>query len=50
MQGYKIDMLEHVSSIRLLKMPLISTDILGLPCSNMIGTVTFVAAFSGTLR
>jgi O-acetyl-ADP-ribose deacetylase (regulator of RNase III) len=46
----KIDMLEPVSTIRLLDMPSISTDILGVPCSKVTGTGTFLTAFSGTLR
>ena len=52
MSGCVIDMLEPVSKIRLLGIPSIIADIVGVPCSNRMGTgtVSFVTAFSGALR
>jgi len=44
-----IDMLEPVSKIRLLDIPSISADIVGVLCSNRMGTVSFVTVFSGAL-
>lgn len=48
--GCSIDMLELMSRIRLLDIPSISTDIVGVPCSNRIGTLGLLTAFSGRLR
>jgi len=45
-----IDTLEAVSKIKLLNIFSISADIVGVPCSNRIGTVSFLTAFSGALR
>jgi len=45
MPGCIFDMLEPVSKIRLLDIPSISADIVGVPCSNRMGTVSFVTAF-----
>ena len=50
MPGCIIDTLEPVSKMRFLGIPLISADIVGVPCCNRMGTVDFVTAFSGALR
>jgi len=50
MPGCIMDMLEPVSKIRLLDIPSISADIVGVPFSNRMGTVSFVTAFSWVLR
>jgi len=50
MPGCIIDMLEPVSKIRLLDILSISYDIVDVPCSNRMGTVSFVTVFSGALR
>ena len=47
MPGCIIDMLEPVSRIRLLDIPSISADIVGVPFSNRMGSVSFVTAFQG---
>jgi hypothetical protein len=41
MPGYIIGMLEPVSKIRLLDIPSLSADIVRVPCSNRMGTVSF---------
>ena len=46
MPGCIMDILEPVSKIRLLNIPPVTADILGVPCSNEMGTVSFVTAFS----
>ena len=50
MPGCIIDTLEPVSKMRFLGIPLISADIVGVPCCKRMGTVSFVTAFSGALR
>jgi len=47
MPGCIVDRLEPVSKIRLLVIPSITVDIVGVPCSKRMGTVSFVTAFSG---
>jgi hypothetical protein len=48
--GCSIDTLQLVSKIRLLDIPSISTEIVGVPCSNKMETVHITTALSGAFR
>jgi hypothetical protein len=48
--GCSIDMLEPVSKIRLLDILPISTETVGVPCSNKMETVHIITALSGAFR
>ena len=50
MPGCIIDMLEPVFKIRLLDILFISSNIVGVPCSNSMRNVSFLTAFLGALR